>query len=296
MADHHYLAHNGRLSSSPPTPYAPTVWHAGRDLWSFVTLVRSTSHVIVVAIALSAILLLSACALPGEGLWPPAPDSPARAVIVSLDTWHAMIAFPIEPSAIDSQLSATEEEERSGAPSSPGYQPSAFSSEKGASSQHSSLRTQHLYEEWGYAERAWYLEGKTGLTGVLRAILWPTDGIVEMGRYDRVWADRTPQPPAERFEFRLSEEGYRRLRRHLQATLLRDEPIASFRESVFYPARRSYHLFHTCHEYAAHALREAGLPISPFWAFNRTSLAWQLRRATQIASERSTSLPPSRAH
>ena len=214
-----------------------------------VGLVRSANHVIAVAIALSATVWLSACASPVEGLWPPSPDSPARTIFVSLDTWHAVIAFPLEPSAISHQLSATG------------------------------------FEEWGYAERAWYLEDKRGLTGIARALFWPTEGVVEVGRYDRVWADRTPQPPSELFVFRVSEEGYRRLRRHLRGTISVDVPIASVGQSIFYPAVRSYHLFHTCHQYAAHALREAGLPISPSWAFNRTSLAWQLRRTARLAAQ-----------
>ena len=151
--------------------------------------------------------------------------------------------------------------------------------------------TPDAYEEWGYAERAWYLEGKTGVIGVLRAIFWPTQGVVEVGHYDRVWAERTPEPPSDLFSFRLSEEGYQRLRRYLHATLLNEKPVASFRQSVFYPAQRSYHLFHTCHQYAALALREAGLPISPFWAFNRTSLAWQLRRAARLVDEQPTNVP-----
>jgi hypothetical protein len=224
-----------------------------------VALVRSTSHRIAVPIAFSAIVLLSACVSPIEGLWPSSSGSSARAVIVSLDTWHAMIAFPIQQEDSD--------------------QPLAFSSEGDTSSQHS------YYEEWGYAERAWYVEGKTGLSGIVRALFWPTEGVIEVGHYDRVWAERTPQPPAELFMFRMSEEGYHRLRRHLHATLSRDEPIVSFGQSVFYPARRSYHLFHTCHQYAAQALHEAGLPLSAFWAFNRTSLAWQLQRAAQIAAK-----------
>lgn len=239
-------------------------------------LVQPTSHAIAVVLALSAILLLSACASPVEGLWPLAPGSPARTVIVSLDTWHAMIAFPIQQA--DSS------------------RPSAFSSEEGTVPQHSSLRAQHLYyEEWGYAERAWYVEGKTGLVGVIRALFWPTEGVVEVGYYDRVWAKRTPQPPAERFVFRMSEEGYRRLRRHLQSTRSSDTPLASFGQSQLYPATRSYHLFHTCHQYAAQALREAGLPLSVFWAFNRTSLAWQLRRATSIAADQPTEVPHGQA-
>ena len=231
-----------------------------------VGLLRPAGHVIAVAIALSATVLLSACASPVEGLWPPSPDSPARTIFVSLDIWHAMIAFPMEQAAISDQPPAVDFEAR-------------------PSTQHSALRTQHSFEEWGYAERAWYLEGKTGLSGIVRALFWPTEGVVEVGRYDRIWADRTPQPPSDLFTFRVSDEGYRRLRRHLRGTISVDVPIGSVGQSTFYPAVRSYHLFHTCHQYAAHALREAGFPISPSWAFHRAGLAWQLRRAARIAAQ-----------
>lgn len=139
-----------------------------------------------------------------------------------------------------------------------------------------------VYEEWGYAERAWYLEGRQGLGGIVRALFWPSDGVVEVGRYDQVWADRTPQPPAELFVFHVPDAAYRQLRRHLHGTISHRTPIASIGRSVFYPSTRSYHLFHTCHHYAAYALREAGLPISPLWAFNRTTLAWQLRRMARL--------------
>ena len=196
-------------------------------------------------------ILLSACASPVEGLWPPPPDSPARTVHVSLDTWHAMIAFPAD--------------------------------------------TPHAYEEWGYAERAWYLDDQRGLSGIVRALFWPTEGVVEIGRYDRVWAERTPQPPAERFVFRVTDEGYRRLRLYLRGTISVDTPIASVGQSAFYPAAHSYHLLHTCHQYAAQALREAGLPLSPFWALNRTSLAWQLRRAVKRIEEHRTDAPTSQS-
>ncbi|MBH0192938.1 MAG: DUF2459 domain-containing protein [Nitrospira sp.] len=217
-------------------------------------------------------ILLSACASPVEGLWPPPQDSPAKTIFVSLDTWHAMIAFPRENGTEDSGLTT------GGNSSDPEPQSSA-------------LGSQHLYEEWGYAERAWYLEGKTGVSGVVRALFWPTEGVVEVGHYDRVWADRTPQPPSELFMFRVSDKGYQRLRRHLRETISVDAPIVSVGQSSFYPAVRSYHLFHTCHQYAALALREAGLPITPFWAFNRTSLAWQLRRAIKLIAERRTEVP-----
>ena len=214
--------------------------------WEILGRLRPVSDVIAVAIGLSASLLLSACASPVEGLWPPSPDSAARTLYVSLNPWHAMIAFPLHEQAVSRQPS---------------------------------------FEEWGYAERAWYLKGRTGVTGILRALFWPTEGVVEVGRYDLVWAKRTAQPPFELFVFRVSEEGYRRLQSHLRSTIASVEPVTTIGGATFYPAVRSYHLFHTCHQYAAHALREAGLPISAHWAFNRASLAWQLRRAARIAAE-----------
>jgi hypothetical protein len=194
-------------------------------------------------------LLLGGCASPVEGLWPPAAGAPSHKIHVSLDTWHAVIAFPLSPSLVPSPLNG---------------------GGKGGGG----------FEEWGYAERAWYLEGRQGIGGVLRALLWPTEAVVEVGHHDKVWADRTPQPPAELFTFRLSDEGFRRLHAHLRATIASQEPVVTVGTTTFYPAVDSYHAFHTCHQYAAQALRAAGLPISPFWAFTRGAFAVQLRRAS----------------
>ncbi len=200
-------------------------------------------------------LLLSGCASPVEGLWPPAADVPSHTIHVSLDSWHAMIAFPVPPSFVPSSVNG---------------------GRKGGGG----------FEEWGYAERAWYLEGRQGIGGVFRALFWPTAGVVEVGLHDTVWADRTTQPPAELFTFHLSDEGFRRLRAHLKATIASYEPVATAGPSQFYPAVRSYHLFHTCHQYAAEALRAAGLPIVPFWALSRGAFALQLRRAAGSAEPR----------
>jgi len=138
-----------------------------------------------------------------------------------------------------------------------------------------------MFEEWGYAERAWYLEGQHGITGVLRALFWPSEGVVEIAEHDQLWADRTPQPPSDLFKFELSEEGYKRLHIHLQSTRKASNPVKAFARSNFYQATDSYHVFHHCHHYVASALQEAGLPVSTFWAVTRTSLAIQLRRALE---------------
>lgn len=202
------------------------------------------------ALCCCALLLWSGCAAPVRDLWPPPADAPGRTIYVSLDAWHAMIALPPEPTGTGSKE-----------------------------------RGEGRVEEWGYAERAWYLEGRQGPSGVLRALFWPTDGVVEVGLHDQVWAERSVQPPAELFMFRVSEEGYQRLRRHVRATIASSEPILVTGTTVFYPATRAYHLFHHCHHYAALALREAGLPITVFWAFNRASLVMQLERAVEIADD-----------
>lgn len=219
---------------------------------SVVTCKGSVPAVVHLVIAC---MLLGGCASPMPNLWPPPSDVSARTIYVSLDPWHAMIAFPVET-------------------------PNA------------SRLTPHAYEEWGYAERAWYLEGRTGLTGIVRALFWPTEGVVEVGQYSQVWADRTLQSPSELFLFRVREEGYRRLHRHLRSTVSSDTPVIALSPSTFYPAVRSYHLLHTCHQYAASALREAGLPISAFWAFNPASFAWQLRRVAKIDTEHSRRASP----
>jgi len=196
----------------------------------------------------SVIALTFGCASSVHELWPPQEATRAHTIIVSLDTWHAMIAFPQETQA-----------------EQPGGRP--------------------LFEEWGYAEQGWYLKGRQGLQGVLRALLWPSPGVVEVGLHHQVWSERTPQPPSQGFTFQLSEEGYRRLRYYLQSTIASHEPVLASEQINFYPAAASYHLLHHCHHYTAQALSEAGLPISVFWAFNRGSFAFQLRRAERLAAE-----------
>lgn len=147
------------------------------------------------------------------------------------------------------------------------------------------------FEEWGYAQRAWYLEGRQGVLDAVGALLWPSEGVVEVARAGRLWADRTPQPPAEVFAFRLGEDGQRRLRAHLAASVAAPEPVATLGSSRFYRARREYHLFNTCHPWAARALRAAGLPLSPGAALTRSLLSWQLARAARIASEAAGTAP-----
>jgi hypothetical protein len=218
----------------------------------------NSRFIFVVAIPFVA-LVLTGCASLQPQRWPPPAGTPVYPVYVSLDSWHGMIGFPGN-TGIEPAMTISEERSRQDI-------------------------THAEYEEWGYAERQWYVEGQQGSTGKLRALFWPTPGVVEVARYDRLWSERTPQPPADVFLFHVSAEGFARLRRYLLSTLASDEHIARIERSVFFPARRDYHLFHHCHHYVANALKAAGLPVSPFWATSRTLLSQQLVRAKRLAQE-----------
>jgi Protein of unknown function (DUF2459) len=188
--------------------------------------------------------LLTGCAAPVAGLWPPGPGAPAQTIIVSVDSWHAMIAFPLA-------------DDGRGIGTVPGAR----------------------FEEWGYAERGWYVEGRQGIGGVFRAMFSSSPGVVEVALADRLWAERTPDPPADTFAFSLSEAGHQRLREHLRDTIAAGSPVTVVGTSRFHAARDDYYLFHTCHQYTAAALRAAGLPLTPALAVSRSTFAAQLRRA-----------------
>lgn len=204
------------------------------------------------------ILLATGCVSPVPEVWPPPAGSPAHDIVVSVDTWHAVIAIPQNSSPQPSRSS----------PLAPSPAPRAL-----------------LYEEWSYAEHAWYLEGRQGFTGVLRALFWPTAGVVEVGTHARPWSERTPDPPAEEFRFTVSEEGYAGLRRFLEGSREAEMPLRVVGGRAFYPARRAYSFLHQCHQYAARALRAAGLPVSSRWAMTRSLFVAQLRRAERLATQ-----------
>lgn len=218
--------------------------------------ISKRSHTIV----LVALLVTGGCATAVPHLWPPASGTPTKKIFISLDTWHAMIGFPQERQQDHQEIT----------------KPSEFSIQSSR---------QATFEEWGYAERAWYLEGQHGVRGIIRAMASPSEGIVEIAEYDQLWADRTPQPPADLFTFRLSEEGYQKLRNHLRSTMASTTPVARLGASRFYLASRPYSFSHHCHHYVAIALQKAGLPISTFWGLNRTNLATQLQEAEKLAEE-----------
>lgn len=198
-------------------------------------------------------LLTLGCASSIPELWPSERGVPSHTILVSLDTWHSMIVFPHQTQGDESARSP-------------------------------------LFEQWGYAEQAWYLKGRQGIGGMLRAMFRRSPGVVEVGHHRQIWARRSSQKPGDLFKFDISEQGYHRLRRYLASTVAGPLPMSAAGGSRFYPATHSYYLFHHCHHYTAKGLREAGMPIAAMWALTRGLFAIQLRRAERIASERNNPL------
>jgi len=118
------------------------------------------------------------------------------------------------------------------------------------------------YEEWGYAEKKWYLEGKQGLFGVIRALFWPTQGIVEIATVDAPYAARAEG--GRRWTFDFGPESVRRLRAYLELSLHTRVIVRDDGWRRWYDAAWDYHLFHTCHHYVANGLWEAGVPMEPW--------------------------------
>lgn len=193
-------------------------------------------------------LLTLGCGSSIPELWPPEQGVPSHTILVSLDTWHSAIVFPHQTQAGNSS-----------------HPP--------------------LFEQWGYAEQAWYLKGQQGISGVFRALLWVSPGVVEVGHHGQIWRARSTQRPTELFIFEVTQQGYLRLRNYLESTVASHQPISTAGGSKFYRSTPSYNLFHHCHHYTAKALREAGLPIASIWALTPGMFATQLRRAERIASE-----------
>jgi len=141
-------------------------------------------------------------------------------------------------------------------------------------------RSQSL-ESWSYGERGYYMEGKTGVIGMLRATLIPTAGVVRVHRAGWRFTG-TQNLPDKTWELYVSREGYDRLLAHVRAQCESTNVIFATGRSEWYDAKHSYHTFHNCHHWTARALRAAGLPVWSSHALFRWSLEKQLDRAVKM--------------
>ena len=120
----------------------------------------------------------------------------------------------------------------------------------------------HGFEEWGFANKSWYVDGKQGMLNAPRTLLLPNLGVVEVSLETEVLAVRSGQRPAHAWTFDLSDTQLANLRAFLVGSITSDVPYRVDDNRTWYLARRSYHLFHTCHHWVMAALAAAGFSTS----------------------------------
>lgn len=142
------------------------------------------------------------------------------------------------------------------------------------------------YLEVGWGDRAYYQASDPSAWLGLRALLWPTAGVLHMvafsGPVEHDFAS------AEIVALQLTPQGFARLVAAISASHELDaagQPIplgpGLYGTSRFYASRQAFHLFATCNVWTAAMLREAGVPVSPTLSQTAGMLFAQLRRHGQ---------------
>jgi hypothetical protein len=149
------------------------------------------------------------------------------------------------------------------------------------------------YVEAGWGDRAYYMDPHAGLLLGLRALLWPTPGVLHL-----VGLQAPPQaafPEAEVVELRVSAPELARMHERVLRSL---DPQSSgtlgpglYGDSRFLASRERFHLLRTCNVWTAQVLREGGVPVRPALALTVGSLLGQLRPGAASALAQDGSSP-----
>jgi hypothetical protein len=118
---------------------------------------------------------------------------------------------------------------------------------------------------------------------VTRALFWPTPSVIFMQGFDEPVIDHFSEQAREIIEVKLSDEGFARMCPYFEDAFQLDEqgqPIPLGDD--FFVARGNYHIFQNSNHWAAKALREAGCPITSFYANNANNVMLQTRRFGRV--------------
>lgn len=147
---------------------------------------------------------------------------------------------------------------------------------------------QAQYFEVGWGDRAYYQAVEPGWWMGLRALLWPSPGVLHV-----VALQEPPQaafPGAPMLVLTLSHEGAQRLAAAIAASHERGAdgaPVALgpalYGQGRFYASAERFHLFATCNVWVARRLSEAGLELRPAFALTSGMLFRQLARQVPAA-------------
>ena len=150
--------------------------------------------------------------------------------------------------------------------------------------------------EVGWGDRAYYQASDPGLWAGLRALLWPSPGVLHIVALRGAPSQHFPGAP--RVTLHIHRDGVRRLVVAIAASHERDaegQPIAFgpslYGQGRFYASVERFHLFATCNVWVASRLRDAGVAMRPALALTTGLLFAQLPQSPMQAPEPLAPLP-----
>jgi hypothetical protein len=201
------------------------------------------------------LLLLAGCVGPKTGLFPPAPGAATRSVyVVNQGARHTGIA--VAAADVPERLWSVKRD-----------YPKA------------------RYLEVGWGDDDGYRKDLTFWI-VFKGLFWPTRSVLQLDAFDKSLDENFDNPETTIIEVQLSEQGFKRLCKHIGDTHELDRngnPIALGDD--WYRARGKYCVFKTCNTWVASGLRKAGCPITPMWCITRGPLLSQTRKFGLVVRE-----------
>lgn len=142
-------------------------------------------------------------------------------------------------------------------------------------------KADHVEAGWG--DRGFYMAHEPGLWLGLRALLWPTPGVLHV-----VGLSRPPSlqfPEARIVQVGVSQAGLERMHERVRSSFEpqgRDDPRplgpGLYAGGRFYASQEAFHAFRNCNVWTAQVLRAGGLAVTPGAALTARMLMGQVER------------------
>lgn len=119
--------------------------------------------------------------------------------------------------------------------------------------------------EVSFGDRAWMTGEDRSTARACRLAVWPSEGALYLKRGDEDAASRIRHEGWRAQAIPLSPIGATQMQRELATWLLPGPDLASWRDGTVFRPSRPFHLYNTCHDQVADALRAAGVPLAGPW-------------------------------
>ncbi|HJM07505.1 MAG: DUF2459 domain-containing protein [SAR324 cluster bacterium] len=140
------------------------------------------------------------------------------------------------------------------------------------------------YYEFGWGDADFYQAEKITSGVPLKAILWPTDSVLQV--VSVLTYPHAHFPHSEMVEVRLSRQGLGRLVDYISASFYRDLDSqfvvlgrGIYKNSHFFKATGGYQLTNNCNTWVAEALERSGVPVSSFLTLTSDGVMQQTKNA-----------------